>query len=125
MPKIIGRGLAAGDFGNDGRVGVVINSIGGPLVLLENPGPIGNWLDVALAGFHPDSVVTAVLPDGRKLVQEVHAGSSYLSSEDPRVHFGLGGATTISELTVRWPDGTETHQSNVAANQIVTVKPAG
>jgi Na+-translocating ferredoxin:NAD+ oxidoreductase RnfD subunit len=123
LPKIIGRGLAAADFDNNGRVGVAINTIGGKLVLLENTGPIGNWLDVALSGFHPDSVVTVVLPDGKKLVQELHAGSSYLSSEDPRAHFGLAGATKVKELTVRWPGGTETHEYNVSANQIVTVSP--
>jgi len=106
-----------------GHVGVAINTIGGKLVLLESTGPVGNWLDVALSGFHPDSVVTVVLPDGKKLVQEIHAGSSYLSSEDPRAHFGLAGATKVKELTVRWPDGTETHERNIAANQIVTVKP--
>ena len=125
LPPIIGRGLAAADFNNDGRMDVAINTIGGPLVLLENTGPVGNWLEVSLSGFHPDAVVTAVLPNGRTLVQEVHAGSSYLSSEDPRVHFGLAGETKVRELTVRWPDGTETHERNVAGNQIVTVKPAG
>ena len=124
LPKIIGRGLAAADFDNNGRVGVAINTIGGKLVLLQNTGPIGNWLDVSLAGFHPDSVVTVVLPNGRKLVQELHAGSSYLSSEDPRLHFGLGDATKVSKLTVRWPDGTETDERDIAANQIVKVAPA-
>ena len=123
LPKIIGRGLAAADFDNNGRVGVAINTIGGPLVLLQDTGPVGNWLEVSLAGFHPDAVVTAVLPNGRKLRQELHVGSSYLSSEDPRLHFGLGGESKISSLTVRWPDGTETRESTIAANQILTVKP--
>ena len=49
-----------------------------------------------------------MLPDGRKLRREVHAGSSYLSSEDPRIHFGLGGAAKVRELVVRWPGGGET-----------------
>ena len=52
--------------------------------------------------------MTATLPDGRKLVREVQAGSSYLSSEDPRVHFGLGEATRVAQLTIRFPDGTTT-----------------
>jgi len=124
MPKIIGRGLAAADWDNNGRIGVAINTIGGKLVLLQNDGPIGNWLDVSLVGFHPDSVVTAVLPNGRKLVQEMHAGSSYLSSEDPRLHFGLAKQTKVSTLTVRWPDGTTTVEHNIPANQIVKVAPA-
>ena len=65
--------------------------------------------------------MTAVLPDGRRLVRQVQAGSSYLSSEDPRAHFGLGKATKLKELIVRWPSGKVTRQRNVAADQIVTV----
>ena len=93
LPRIIGRGLAAADFNNDGHVDVAINSIGGPLILLANRDRTGNWLEVSLEGFHPGAVATATLPDGRRLVEEAHAGSSYLSSEDPRLHFGLGSAT--------------------------------
>lgn len=69
--------------------------------------------------------VTAVLPDGRELVRESAAGSSYLSSEDPRSHFGLGTAGSVSEVVVRWPDGQETIIQDVAANQILTVEPPG
>jgi hypothetical protein len=58
-------------------------------------------------------------------VQEVHAGSSYLSSEDPRIHFGLGRATRVAELTVRYPDGTTTRLRNVRADRIVTVPAPG
>ena len=92
---MIGRGLAAADFDNDGHVDVAVNTIGGKLMLLRNTGSKGNWLEVALPRFAPGAVVTAVLPDGRRLVQELHAGSSYLSSEDPRAHFGLGKAKTV------------------------------
>lgn len=123
MPRIIGRGLAAADFNNDGRMDVAINSIGGPLVLLENRGTSGNWLTVSLKGFHPGAVVTATLPDGRKLVAEARAGSSYLSSEDPRLHFGLGPATKVSSLVVRYPDGSRTRLVNVAANRSISVGP--
>ena len=93
MPKIIGRGLAPADFDNNGRMAIAINTIGGPLVLLEDTGPVGHWLDVSLKGFQAGAVLTATLPNGRRLVQELHDGSSYLSSADPRAHFGLGDAT--------------------------------
>ena len=66
--------------------------------------------------------MTAVLPDGQRLVQESHGGSSYLSSEDPRAHFGLGAATKVAELVVRFPDGTERRLANVTANQLVVVE---
>ena len=75
----------------------------------------------SLPRFAPGAVVTAVLPDGRRLVQELHAGSSYLSSEDPRAHFGLGKATTVEELRVRYPDGRGTRLSGLAADQVVTL----
>jgi hypothetical protein len=121
--RLNGRGLAAADYNNDGQVDVAINSVGGRLVLLRNTNASGHWLEVALKGFQPGAQVTALLPDGRKLYREVQAGSSYLSSEDPRVHLGLGAATTVSELTVRFPGGTETRLTNVAADRLITVGP--
>ena len=120
-PFLNGRGLAAADFDNDGRVDLAVNSVGGKLMLLHNTGAKGHWLEVALPRFAPGTVVTAVLPDGQRLVQELHAGSSYLSSEDPRAHFGLGKADTVSELIVRYPGGIETRLSGVKANQVLKV----
>jgi hypothetical protein len=122
-PLVNGRGLAAADYDNDGRVDIAVNSIAGPLILLHNTGSSGNWLEVSLAKFAPGALVTAVLPNGHRLVREVQAGSSYLSSEDPRVHFGLGHATKLKELIVRWPGGKVTRRQNVAADQILTVEP--
>jgi len=121
--RIGGRGLAVADAFNDGNQDVAINSIGGPLVLLRNTNTSGHWLEVSLKGFQPGALVTAVLPDGRTLVREVHAGSSYLSSEDPRPFFGLGSATKVSTLTVRFPSGREQRLTNVQADQIVSVSP--
>lgn len=123
LPRIVGRGVAAADFDNDGRVDFAVNTVGGRLLLLKSTTAVGHWLEVALPGFHPGARVTAVLPDGRRLVREVHAGSSYLSSEDPRPHFGLGSATIVSELIVRFPNGSMTRLHDVAADRLVTVRP--
>jgi len=123
--SLLARGSAAADYDNDGDVDIVINTIGGSLVLLENIGPAGNWLQVRLDGFHPGAVVTVVLPDGLRLTRELHSGSSYLSSEDPRAHFGLGTMTEVEELIVNWPDGAETVLRDVEGNQIAVVEPAG
>ncbi|MGZ8688043.1 MAG: FG-GAP-like repeat-containing protein, partial [Gaiellaceae bacterium] len=118
---VIGRGLAVADYDDDGDLDVAVNSVGGRLQLLENTGAHGSWLEVRLKRFAPGAIVTAVLPDGRRLRREVIAGSSYLSSEDPRVHFGLGDATVVRELLVRYPGGGESRLMNVKANQIITV----
>ena len=117
--RIDGRGLAAADYDNDGDLDIAINTIGGPLVLLENSAEGGNWLEVSLDGFSPGAFVKATLPDGRTLVREFHAGGSYLSSEDPRIHLGLGDATVVRTLVIRYPDGTRTRLVDVAANRIV------
>jgi enediyne biosynthesis protein E4 len=117
-----GRGLAAADYDNDGRVDIAINSIGGPLLLLHNTSDAGHWLEVDVRPFSPGAVVTAVLADGKRLTREVQAGSSYLSSEDPRVHFGLGAANTIKELTVRYPGGRTQRRTDVRADRIVIVR---
>ncbi len=122
-PLVNGRGLAAADYDNDGRIDIAVNSIAGKLVLLHNTGDGGHWLEVRLSRFAPGAVVTAVLPGGRRLVDEIQAGGSYLSSEDPRAHFGLGKATKLQALEVRWPDGKTTRLRNVAADQILTVAP--
>ncbi|HEY2310444.1 MAG TPA: ASPIC/UnbV domain-containing protein, partial [Gaiellaceae bacterium] len=80
------------------------------------------WLDVSLSRFTPGAVVTLTLADGRKLSQAVRAGSSYLSSEDQRLHFGLGDATRVSSLTVRYPSGGKTVLFDVRGDRIVEVK---
>src|SRR3954453_6103099 len=122
LPRVVGRGLTTADFRNDGRMDIASNTIGGRLQLLRPTGVVGHWLGVRFARFSPGAVVTAVLPAGRRLVREVDAGSSYLSSEDPRVHFGLGTATSVSQLVVRYPDGRSMTRANVPVDRIVVVR---
>ena len=120
---LLARGAAAADYDNDGDVDFAVSQVGGPLGLLQNRVSGRHWLEVSLDGFHPGALVSVVLPDGRKLQREARAGGSYLSSEDPRCLFGLGDATEVKELVVRWPDGDETRLHDVKANQVVEVKP--
>jgi|GEM_PF-305217 len=125
----LSRGSAVADYNNDGDLDVAINAIAGQAVLLENDlnnreqegAPAGHWLEVDLGGVVPGAKVTVELPDGRVLLREVHAGSSYISTEDPRPHFGLGPYEQVARLVVTWPDGGETVLQDVPADQQVRV----
>ena len=119
---LVGRGSAAADYDNDGDVDVAAVALGGRLVLLENTGAAGNWLELQLEGSPPGAEATLVLPGGRELRRELQAGSSYLSSEDPRLHFGLGNARVVPEVVVRWPGGGETRLDDVEANRLLEVE---
>jgi Na+-translocating ferredoxin:NAD+ oxidoreductase RnfD subunit len=120
--RVNGRGLAAADVDNDGRMEVAVNSIGGKLLLLKAAGPIGRWLDVKLSRFIPGAVVTVTPASGRALAQEVRAGSSYLSSEDQRVHFGLGSSGRFARsVVVRYPWGAQTVLRDVRTDRILEV----
>jgi hypothetical protein len=120
--RLNGRGVAAADYDNDGRVDVAVGSIDAPLVLLHNTAAdVGHWLEVNVKPFSPGATVTVVGDDGQRQVHEVQAGSSFLSTEDPRVHFGLGGAGTVRELTVRYPNGVVRTLRNLRGDRIVNV----
>jgi enediyne biosynthesis protein E4 len=104
-----GRGVAFGDLDNDGRTDIVVSHCNEPVVLLRNTLESGNhWLGFRLIGNPNRDAVGAVLTldfEGQKLVRSVKGGGSYLSASDPRILFGLGRATKVDGLTVRWPSG--------------------
>ena len=119
------RGLAVGDFDNDGRLDILITALDSPPELLHNEGPAGSWLTVVCDPGGPAVPIgtrVTVTAGGRTMTQDVAAGDSYLSTHDPRPHFGLGGAETAEEVVVRWPDGTRSVRKNVRARQFVVVK---
>jgi hypothetical protein len=108
--ELIGRGSAVADYDNDGDLDIAVSNSGGPLELLRNDGTHGNWIGLVLRGTKSNrqgigARVTLETESGRQ-VREVKAGESYLASCDPRVHFGLGPATSVKKLTIRWPSGT-------------------
>jgi ASPIC and UnbV/FG-GAP-like repeat/NQR2, RnfD, RnfE family len=121
-PLVNGRGLAQADFDNDGDPDLAVGSIGGKLVLLRNGGTHGHWLGVAPSPLEAGTTVTFTLEDGSTVVREVHLGSSYLSSEDPRLIVGLGKSTTVRKVVVRFPGGVERQLEDVPANAVVKVE---
>jgi hypothetical protein len=108
--ELVGRASAVADYDNDGDPDIAVSNSGGPLQLLRNDGTHGNWAGVQLVGRKSNrgavgARLVAELPSGRKLTRFVAAGTSYLSSSDPRVLFGLGTETSIKTLTISWPSG--------------------
>ena len=102
-----GRGAAFGDLDNTGRTGIVISHVNEPVALLRNALDNGNhWLGVELVGRPYRDAVGAKLTlevGGRKLLQTVLGGGSYMSASDRRVIFGLGDQKQVGRLTVCWP----------------------
>jgi hypothetical protein len=120
------RGVALGDYDNDGRVDIVVNNQNDPPSLLRNETTGGgHWLVVQLAGRRSNrsgiGARVRVRSGGREQFDEVRSGGSYLSQSDLRVHFGLGAATQADWLEVRWPSGGVDRRERVAANQTVRV----
>ncbi len=116
----LARGLAAADYDNDGDLDLAVGTIGGDLALLRNSGAGGHWLVVHAQPATPGVRVT-VTHEGGAQERELLAGSSYLSSEDPRAHFGLGGRDQPVDIEVVWPDGTAVQRSGVEPDTIVSV----
>ena len=124
--KASGRGVATGDLWNNGKISAVITNMGEVPSLLVNQMTYPNhWIAIKTTGTKSNrdgiGARLTVRANSRVFVDEVRSGSSYSSSSDMRVHFGLGGATKIDSLEVRWPSGlVESFDAKVGA--INTVK---
>jgi enediyne biosynthesis protein E4 len=120
-----GRGLATADLFNDGRVEAVINNLSDDPMLLVNLARNQNhWIGLHLIGVNSnhDAIGARVILHGaaRIWIDEVRSGSSYNSSSDLRLHFGLGTETQLKDIQVRWPNGTTEHFDPPAAvNRII------
>jgi enediyne biosynthesis protein E4 len=110
VPRL-GRGLAVGDLDNDGRLDLLLVAQGEPLAYFHNQGPTGHFVTFKLEGSPPvsnrDAVgtrLTLTAAGGRQVAERI-GGSSFLSANDSRLHFGLGDTTRIEAVEVRWPSG--------------------
>jgi hypothetical protein len=120
------RGLAIGDLDNDGRLDAVVTANDGPVRILHNTTSGNNhWLSLKLTGHKSNrdaigAVVKLVTANGPQYAT-VTTASSYLSSSDKRIHFGLGKETLVQAIEIRWPSGIAQTLTNVRADQLLQI----
>jgi tetratricopeptide (TPR) repeat protein len=116
----VGRGLAAGDLDNDGKVDLVVVSQGEPLVYLRNTTSGGHYLVLGLEGTRSarDAVGARIVVSsgGRRRSAWRFGGGSYLSASDPRLHFGTGDQDRAESVEVSWPSGRTDHFDDLKAD---------
>jgi hypothetical protein len=117
------RGMAVGDLWNDGQIEIVTNNMNQtPSLLVNGVRSANHWIALRLIGTKSNrdgiGAKITVRAGGRERVDEVRSGSSYISQNDLRVHFGLGAATQVDDVEVRWPSGTVERFENVMVDGI-------
>src|SRR6202453_5273901 len=120
------RGIALGDLWNDGQISIVTNNMNQtPSLLVNSVRTANHWVAFRMIGTKSNrdgiGAKIAVHAGGRNYVDEARSGSSYISQNDLRVHFGLGVATHIDYVEVRWPSGLVERFESVPADGIRTL----
>jgi hypothetical protein len=123
---IVARGAAFGDLNNDGQVDAVISVLNDSPLILHNNGSANHWLGISLLGSKSNRQgigVRVIVTDsnGRKQIFDVSTAGSYLSASDPRIIAGLGNASGVNALEVRWPSGLSQTVSNPGIDRYITV----
>ena len=121
------RGAAFGDLNNDGRIDVVVENIDGSPMILRNVSQSPNhWVSFQLVGTASNRMAIGarvkVIAGTLSQVEEVHSGGSYLSQNDVRLHFGLGDATKVDRVEIRWPFGKVETLHDLAADRFYKIK---
>ena len=127
--KHVGRGAAFADYDNDGDLDILIHTLDErPRLLRNDGGNASSWLTVVPVrkdtGMVALGATVTVKAAGLTMIQPVQGVNGYLTSSDPRPHFGLGKATQAEAVVVRWPDGMVQTQANVRANQFLKITPS-
>jgi len=126
---IAARGAAFCDLNNDGQFDVVISVIDAPPLILRNGGTRNHWLGVSLSGSKSNrngigARLTVTETSGKKQVFDVTSAGSYLSSNDPRIVVGLGAATAVRSVEVRWPSGRVQTIANQEIDRYIAINEA-
>ncbi len=124
--ETVARGLASGDYDNDGRLDFLVNNQNGPAQLFHNEDRSSNhWVSFKTIGtksnrdgYHAKITLTC---GDRRYFSEVHSSSSYASHSDSRVYFGLGSTDPIEQVQIQWPSGTKDILKNVSPDAIYIV----
>ena len=121
------RGLAVGDLWNDGRISAVITNLNAaPSLLVNQVRNSNHWIAIRTVGTKSNrdgiGARISVKAGARTLVDEVRSGSSYNSSSDMRVHFGLGSAAKVDSVQIRWPSGLTERFANLPADSVHALK---
>ena len=120
-----GRGAAFGDLDNDGRVDAVVINREKPLYLLHNVTGGGRWIGFRLLdkkGFDAVGAITELQAGGRSQWRYFLLQASYASTNDPRIHYGLGPVERVERLIVRWPFGKAEAYGPFEANRYYTIR---
>ena len=125
-PPRVSRGAAVVDFDDDGDLDLFVANLDDRPALYRNDAPGGNWLGLRLEGVRCNREAVGarvvVVAGGRRQVRQSVRGSSFLSSEDPRLHFGLGEAARVDSVTVHWPGGSAQTLTDLPPNRYLAVR---
>jgi enediyne biosynthesis protein E4 len=127
LEKHSSRGAAFGDIDNDGNVEIAVNNQNEqPSLLKQTSRPEGHWITLKLVGTRSNRSAIGgrvqLTAGGHTQTQEVRSGGSYLSQSDLRLHFGLGDASTVDRIEIRWPGGHTQIMKNAAAGRVLTIR---
>lgn len=123
--RCVGRGVAHGDFDNDGDVDLAVVHQNSPIALLRNDSKTGHWLRIRFVGHSSNrrgvGSHVKLMQGEKRLVAELSGGTSYASAHEPVLYFGLGEISENCDLEIRWPSGKQQSVTGIKLDQTITL----